>query len=205
MSAGDAREAEEPRDRKGVEDGDHRVDGDVAGFECSEAGRSGERRAAGGGAEQADRLGGRERVGARRKRGQGRGVFRLEGGGGEDDVEQRALLERARVDEQVERERVELGAARHVRAAIASERCSGDCGLYCSAVTNEMRMGVDREDSGAARRVRWLRKRNDGVTFLKMANGRIETSRSSRAPSKGVRQHGDETVRRGWQARRCRP
>ena len=86
MSAGDARgrndprEAEEPRGRKG---GDHRVDGDVAGgagFEGGEAGRSGERRDEGGGAEQADRLGGRERVGARRQRGQGRGVFRLEGG-----------------------------------------------------------------------------------------------------------------------------
>ena len=55
-----------------------------------------ERRADGGGAEQADRLGGLERVGARRKRGQGRGVFRLEGGGGADDAEQCALLERER-------------------------------------------------------------------------------------------------------------
>ena len=73
MSAGDARgrndprEAEEPRGRKG---GDHRVDGDVAGgagFEGGEAGRRGEQRDEGGGAEQADRLGGREQVGARRK------------------------------------------------------------------------------------------------------------------------------------------
>ena len=55
------------------------VDGG-AGFECSEAGRAGERRDEGGGAEQADRLGGRERVGARRKRGQGRSVFRLGAG-----------------------------------------------------------------------------------------------------------------------------
>ena len=97
MSAGDA------RGRKGVEGGDHRVDGDVAGgagFECGEAGRSGERRDEGGGAEQADRLGGRERVGARRKRGQGRGVFRLEGGAVRT-VRSSALLERAGVDEQV--------------------------------------------------------------------------------------------------------
>ena len=79
MSAGDA------RGRKGVEGGGHRVDGDVAGgaaegvggagFEGSEAGRAGERRAEGGGAEQADPIGGRERVGARRKRGQVRTYF----------------------------------------------------------------------------------------------------------------------------------
>ena len=44
------------------------VEEDVgAGFEGGEAGRTGERRAEGGGAEQADRLGGREQVGARRK------------------------------------------------------------------------------------------------------------------------------------------
>ena len=100
MSAGDA------RGRKGVEGGDHRVDGDVAGgaaegvggagFEGGEAGRAVERRAEGGGAEQADPIGGREQVRARRKRGQGRGVFRLEGGGGADDAEQCALLERER-------------------------------------------------------------------------------------------------------------
>ena len=118
MSAGDARgrkgrrDAEEPRDRKGVEGGDHRVDGGIAGgsgFECSEAGRSGERREESGGAEQADRLGGRERVGARRKRGQGRGVFRLEGGDGGDDAEQRTLLERSGVDEHIEGEIVDQG------------------------------------------------------------------------------------------------
>ena len=150
-------------------------DWDVTGgdrFECSEAGRSGERRAASG-------------------------VFRLECGNGGEDEEQRALLERAGVDEQVKWERIELGER--------SERWSGDCGLYCSAVTNEMRMGVDREDSGAARRVRWLRKRNDGVTFLKMANGRIETSRSSRAPSKGVRRQERRRGRgRQWQRRQPR-
>ena len=103
---------QEPRRRKGVEGGDHRVDGGIAGgsgFECSEAGRSGERREESGGAEQADRLGGRERVGARRKRGQGRGLFLLEGGCGADDTEQRALLESAGVDERVEQDRIELG------------------------------------------------------------------------------------------------
>ena len=103
---------QEPRRRKGVEGGDHRVDGDVtggAGFECGEAGRRGERRDECGGAEQADPLGERERIGARRKRGQGRGLFRLEGGCGADDTEQRALLESAGLDEHVEQDRIELG------------------------------------------------------------------------------------------------
>ena len=53
--------------------------------------------------------GGRERIGARRKRGQGRGLFLLEGGCGADDTEQRALLESAGVDEYVEQDRIELG------------------------------------------------------------------------------------------------
>ena len=42
----------------------------------------------------------------------------------------------------------------HVRAAIASEGGSGDCRLDCSAVTNETRLGADREASSAARSVR---------------------------------------------------
>ena len=53
----------------------------------------------------------------------------------------------------------------HVRAAIASESGSGDCGLDCSAVTNETRLGADREASSAARSVRRLRMRNDAVMF----------------------------------------
>ena len=72
------RRAEEPQGRKGVEGGDHRVNGDVAGgagFEGGEAGRAGERRDEGGGAEQADPIGGREQVRARRKRGQVRAYF----------------------------------------------------------------------------------------------------------------------------------
>ena len=68
---------------------------------------------------------------------------------------------------------------RHVREAIVSERGSHDCGLDCSAMTDETRLGADREASGEARSVRWLRRRNGAVTFLKTANGRMETRRST--------------------------
>ena len=76
-----------------------------------------------------------------------------------------------------------------VMADIASERRNGDCRLDCSPVTNETRLGADREVSSAARGVRWLRRRNGAVTFLKTVNGCMQKSRLSRAPSKGVRQH----------------
>ena len=39
--------------------------------------------------------------------------------------------------------------------------------------------GADGEASGAARSVRGLRRRNGAVTFLKTANGRMETKQSS--------------------------
>ena len=77
----------------------------------------------------------------------GRGVFRLEGGDGADDAEQRALLERAGVDERVELERIELGEG---VGAVHGKACEGgdcqregshDCGLDCSATTNKRRLG----------------------------------------------------------------
>ena len=104
----------------------------------------------------------------------------------------------------VKRERTELGEGDGV--VFGEARDGGHCQR---GVERRLRVelqgrderdeaGADEEASGVARSVRRLRRRNGAVTFLKTANGRIETKRSSLKTLRAMENFFGFNVKSSW-------